>query len=91
MLMRPSIEWLALTVDEIIEVVLGQQLIQPRVERMASSGREVRRRHPHLWLPLAFAFSHGHALSLIHEIDRVDPLHAKPEVSCQSRSRSRPL
>jgi hypothetical protein len=42
----PGIEWLALTFDEIIEVVLSQQLIQ---------------------------------------------LHANGRVSCQSRSRSRPL
>ena len=39
---RLGIEWLALTFDEIIEVVLGQQLIQPRVERMAAEiGRSV--------------------------------------------------
>ena len=42
-----SIEWSALTFDEIIEVVLGQQLIQSRVEWVTRGRRKIGRRHPH--------------------------------------------
>src|SRR5260370_1118716 len=34
-------------------------------ELLASRGPEVRRYHPHLGLPLAFAFSHGQVQSLV--------------------------
>ena len=48
---RPSydfrIERLTLTFDEIIEVVLGQPLIQSRVEWVTGGRRTMRRRHPH--------------------------------------------
>src|SRR6266436_4071678 len=72
---RPShdfgIEWLALTFDEIIEVVLGQPLIQSRVERVTGGRRKIRRRHPHFRLPLADAFSHEHVQSVVHEIESI--------------------
>src|SRR5207244_5636365 len=76
---RPShdfgIEWLELTFDEIIEVVLGQQLIQSRVERVTGGRRKIRRRQPDFRLPLADALSYGHVQSVVHEIeiDPVDP------------------
>ena len=60
-------------------------------ELLASRGREVRRYHPHLRLPLTFKCSHGHVQSVVHEMDPIDSLHANGRVSCQSRSRSRPL
>ena len=50
------IEWLTLTFDEIIEVVLGQPLIQSRVEWVTGGRRKIRRRHPHFRRPLADAF-----------------------------------
>src|SRR6266403_6102731 len=76
---RPShdfgIEWLALTFDEIIEVVLVQPLIQSRVEWVTGGRRKIRRRHPDFRRPLADAFSHGHVQSVVHEIEinPVDP------------------
>src|ERR1700722_8126266 len=54
---RPShdfrIEWLTLTFDEIIEVVLGRPLIQSRVEWGTGGRRKIRRSHPYFRLPLA--------------------------------------
>jgi hypothetical protein len=41
-------EWLTLTFDEIIEVVLGQLLIQSRVEWVTGGRRKIRRRHPRI-------------------------------------------
>jgi len=76
---RPShdfrIEWLTVTFDEIIEVVLGQPLIQSRVEWVTGGRRKIRRRHPHFRLPLADAFSHEHVQSVVREIEinPVDP------------------
>jgi hypothetical protein len=40
-------DWLTLTFDEIIEVVLGQPLIQSRVKWVTGGRRKIRRRHPH--------------------------------------------
>src|SRR5438094_10644332 len=71
------IGWLALTFDEIIEVVLGQPLIQSRVEWVTGGRRKIRRRHPHFRLPLADAFSHGHVQSVVHEIE-LDPMDPSP-------------
>jgi hypothetical protein len=41
---------LTLTFDEIIEVVLGQPLIQSRAESVTGRRRKIRRRHPHFRL-----------------------------------------
>src|SRR5207248_7429149 len=69
---RPShdfrIEWLT-RFDEIIELVLGQPLIQSRVEWATGGRRKIRRRHPHFRLLLADAFSHGHVQSVVHEFE----------------------
>src|SRR2546430_7642434 len=68
---RPShdfrIEWLTLTFDEIIEVVLGQPLIQSRVEWVTGGRRKIRRRHQNFRLPLADAFPHGHVQRVVPE------------------------
>lgn len=40
-------------------------LIEARVERMTRSRRQVRCGHPHRGLPVAFAFSHRHAQSVV--------------------------
>src|SRR5882762_10441980 len=94
---RPShdfgIEWLALTFDEIIEVVLGQPLIQSRVEWVTGGRRKIRRRHPHFRLPLADAFfPWTRAECSTRDRDQsCRSVHANGRVSCQSRSRSRPL
>src|SRR6267378_3864770 len=53
----------------IIEVVLGQPLIQSRVEWVTGGRRKIRRRHPDFRLPLADASSHGHVQSVVHEND----------------------
>ena len=78
---RPShdfrIEWLTLTFDEIIEVVLGQPLIQSRVEWVTGGRRKIRRR------------ARGRVFPDRDQSCR--SVHANGRVSCQSRSRSRPL
>jgi hypothetical protein len=56
-----SVEPLAQTLDEAVEVVLVEHLIQSRVERESGTARQVLSRHPHrrlLRVPLSFAHRH---------------------------------
>ena len=55
------IEPLAQTFDESVEIVLVEDLIQARVERMGGTARQILRRHPHRRLiRLPFSFTHRH-------------------------------
>src|SRR5688500_4088751 len=45
------IETLAQNLDESVEVMLVENLIQPRVERMGGTARQILGRHPHGSLP----------------------------------------
>jgi hypothetical protein len=58
---RVGVERGALSFGEDVESMLAQQLIQARVERVTGGCREIRRRHPHARLPVAFPLAHGHA------------------------------
>jgi len=65
-----GVERRTLTLGEVVEPMLAQQLIQSRVERVTRRRHQLRRRHPHRRLPHAFAFSHCHARSVVRK-DRV--------------------
>ena len=58
---RLGVEGGALTLDEIIETMLAQQLVQAPVEGMARRGWQLRGRHSHRWLAIALSFAHRHA------------------------------
>jgi hypothetical protein len=50
----PNVEARTLHFDEVVEAALSQQLTQPTIEGMTRSRRQVRRRHPHRGLAVAF-------------------------------------
>ena len=93
---RPShdfrIAWLTLTFDEIVEVVLGQPLIQSRVEWVTGGRRKIRRRHPFPAAARGRVFPWTCAKCSARDRDQsCRSVHANGRVSCQSRSRSRLL
>src|SRR6516164_4555935 len=62
---RGGVEAGTLRFDEGVEAVLSQQLIQPTIEGMTRGRRQVRRRHPHRRLSVAFSFAHRHGRSVV--------------------------
>ena len=69
--------------DEDIELRVVEHTIQPSVERVGRTAREILRRHPHRRLarsPLSFA--HRHARSLVHVIEAVDPYSLTCATGC---------
>ena len=69
--------------DEGIELRLVEHTIQPSVERVGRTAREILRRHPHRRLARSpFAFAHRHAQSLVHVIDAVDPYSLTCATGC---------
>jgi len=62
---RGGVEAGTLRFDEVVEAVLSPQLIQPTIEGMTRGRRQVRRRHPHRRLAVAFSFAHRHARRVV--------------------------
>jgi dihydrofolate reductase len=62
---RGGVEAGTLRFDEVVEAVLSQQLIQSTIEGMTRGRRQVRRRHPHRRLSVAFSFAHRHGRSVV--------------------------
>ena len=73
----------ARTFDERIELRLVEHPIQPSVERVRRTARQILRGHPHRRLARSsFAFAHRHAQSLGHGIDAVDPYSLTCATGC---------
>jgi hypothetical protein len=69
--------------DEGIELRLGQHAVQPAVELVRRTARQILRGDPHRRVARSsFAFAHRHAHSLVRAIDGVDPYSPTCATGC---------